>query len=377
MAIKNKTVNTILKSLLIALLTLVVIVSGYAVYFISSFNRIDDNLTLTPSISTNQSLATTNTYYNLLSWNIGFCAYSADFSFFMDGGKYSRAFSKDAVEDNLFGIKKTLINLSKNYLNSKSFDFICYQEVDFDSTRSYHVDLRKQLTEHHAGYSSTFAQNYDSPYIMYPLTSPHGANKSGLLTLSKFQITSSIRKQLPIEKGLTKFLDLDRCYSKNRIAVNNGKELVIYNLHLSAYTSDGTIAIEQLKVLLADCKEEVEKGNFVICAGDFNKDLIDSEGGSARLFGQSEETEDWAKQIDPAIFKDTGMTKIAPCLNSDPVPTCRNANAPYSEGNKVYIIDGFLVSNNVSVLKAVTADEQFKYSDHNPVILTFQLINKI
>ena len=38
MVIKNKTIKIILKSLLIALLTILVIVSGYAVYFISSFD---------------------------------------------------------------------------------------------------------------------------------------------------------------------------------------------------------------------------------------------------------------------------------------------------------------------------------------------------
>ena len=366
----------ILKGLLIALLVVLVTVSGYAVYFVASFTRIQDNQTLSRTASTDKNFVLTNTTYNLLSWNVGFGAYSDDYSFFMDGGKYSRAFSKEAVETNITEINSTVTLFEKDTLKSK-FDFILYQEVDFDSTRSYKVDIRQILTNNRIGYSATFAQNYNSPYILYPFNSPHGANKSGLLTLSRFQITSAIRKQLPIENGFMKFFDLDRCYSKNKISVNNNQELVIYNLHLSAYTSDGTIAIEQLKILLDDCKREVAKGNYIICAGDFNKDLIDTEGGSATLFGQDTEAEGWAKQIDPQIFEGTGMTKIAPCVNSDPVPTCRNANAPYSEGNKVYIIDGFLVSSNVSVIKAATIDKQFKNSDHNPVYLTFKLLSNI
>ena len=36
------------------------------------------------------------------------------------------------------------------------------------------------------------------------------------------------------------------------ISSGSGKELALYNLHLSAYTSDGTIAEEQLEMLFAD-----------------------------------------------------------------------------------------------------------------------------
>ena len=48
-----------------------------------------------------------------------------------------------------------------------------------------------------------------------------------------------------------KLVDLDRCYSVSRVPLENGRELVLYNFHLSAYTSDGTIAEEQLEMLLS------------------------------------------------------------------------------------------------------------------------------
>ena len=44
----------------------------------------------------------------LTSWNIGFGAYTDQYSFFMDGGKYSRAFSKEAVISNMNDIASTL-----------------------------------------------------------------------------------------------------------------------------------------------------------------------------------------------------------------------------------------------------------------------------
>lgn len=38
--------------------------------------------------------------YSALTYNIGFGAYTPDFSFFMDGGKFSWAKSKDSVLKN-------------------------------------------------------------------------------------------------------------------------------------------------------------------------------------------------------------------------------------------------------------------------------------
>ena len=43
----------------------------------------------------------TGTSLNITSWNIGFGAYTDDYSFFMDGGEYSRGFSEDIVGETL------------------------------------------------------------------------------------------------------------------------------------------------------------------------------------------------------------------------------------------------------------------------------------
>ncbi len=370
---QKKILKTVGKSVLAVVLGVFVVVCGYAIYFVSAFNRIgDQRLDVSGSPKYKGELQTKATY-DLLSWNVGFCAYSDDYSFFMDGGTESRAFSEEAVNANFSGIQKSHLKMIKDHKINDDFDFICYQEVDFESTRSYFVDLKEKFKKAHINYTSTYAQNYDSPYIMFPLSSPHGANNSGLLTLSQYAISKANRVELPIEEGFSKYFDLDRCLSINRIPVNNGKEFILVNLHLSAYSSDGSITATQLKFLIDFCKEEYNKGNYVVCAGDFNMDLV--EGGSVTLFGSESKGENWAKQIDPALFKDTGIIKYAPVPAdiTKAVPTCRNANRPYSEGNNVYVIDGFLASQNVKVLNKFVYDAQFKNSDHNPVVLSFEL----
>ena len=71
------------------------------------------------------------------------------------------------------------------------------------------------------------------------------------------------------------FWTLNCCYSVSRVPVSGGGELVLYDLHLSAYTSDGTIATEQLALLLADMQAEYEKGSWCVAGGDFNEgDLL-------------------------------------------------------------------------------------------------------
>lgn len=64
-------------------------------------------------------------------------------------------------------------------------------------------------------------------------------------------------------------MDLDRCYSVSRIPADGGKELVVYSVHMSAYGNSDEIREGQTSMLFNDMKEERQKGNYVICGGDF------------------------------------------------------------------------------------------------------------
>ena len=285
----------------------------------------------------------TGVTYRVSSANVGFGAYSADYSFFMDGGKESRARSRQAVDENMRGEVSLVKDLSP--------DFALFQEVDIYGTRSWHIGEDAYLDDvmGNSEFNKVFAQNYDSPYLFYPLINPHGANQSGILTLSRHPISSAVRRSLPIETGIMKLVDLDRCYSVSRIPMENGRELVLYNLHLSAYTSDGTIATEQLEMLCADMLAEYENGNYCVAGGDFNKDLL---GNSAEIFGVA------------------GV----PFDVDHPVATCRTANEPYNEETTFRVtVDGFLVSDNVEVVSADVVDAGYRYSDHNPIYMDFIL----
>lgn len=350
------------KIVLCVVLALVLLVAGYIAYVFISYHRLGDQ-TLTPVQSADAAGAvTTDTAYTVLSYNIGFGAYEPDYGFFMDGGSQSRAWSRERLTANMDAIAA--------FLRSQGADFCLLQEVDTDATRTYHLDEREPLYAALPAMSSVYCPNYDSPYLFYPLTSPHGASRSGLLTFSAAEITAAARVELPVESGFMKLLDLDRCYSVSRIPVDGGGELVLYDLHLSAYTSDGTIATEQLKLLLADMQAEYEKGNWCVAGGDFNKDLL---GDSSLYFGAADKEYSWAQPIPDGVFDNTDVTLVAPLDENAPVPSCRNADGPYHEGQYVLTVDGFMVTPNVAVSAAEVIDTGFAYSDHNPVKMTFTL----
>ena len=350
------------KILLIVLLAVVLLAAAYVAYVFISYHRIGDQpLTPVQTPDTAPSLSAGEAY-TMVSWNIGFGAYEEDYGFFMDGGTESRAWSKERLTANMDAIA--------GYLKQQDADFYLLQEVDTDATRSYHVDEREPLYAALFDKSSVFCQNYDSPYLLYPLTKPHGASQSGLLTFAPVNIAAANRVELPVEGGFMKLLDLDRCYSVSRIPVNGGKELILYNLHLSAYTSDGTIATEQLKLLLADMQAEYDAGNWCVAGGDFNKDLL---GDSAAWFGEADQSYSWAQPIPEGTFDGVDVTLVTPLDESAPVPSCRNADGPYHPGQYVLTVDGFLVTPNVTAAQATVLDTGFAYSDHNPVAMTFTL----
>lgn len=342
------------------LLAIVLLVGGYVGYVFFSYSRIPDNTPVEVlTTGTEEKLQTGKTYTALIQ-NIGFGAYTPEFTFFMDGGTQSWAESPESVMD--------CVETAGETAASYDPDFILFQEVDFDSTRSYHIDQKQMLLERFANYSSAFAVNYHSAFLMYPFTQPHGASNSGILTLSRYNMTDSLRRSLPISESFSKFLDLDRCYTVSRIPVENGKELVVYNVHLSAYGGSDEIRAAQMGMLFEDMEAEYEKGNYCVCGGDFNHDFTGDStqklnGGQTVDFG-------WAQPFPEEMLPEC----ITRCVDYDALnPTCRNCDIPYEEGNFTIIVDGFLVTQNVKTVRVENVDTGFAYSDHNPVVLEFIL----
>lgn len=336
----------------------------YFLYFVVFSYRQKDNLILTASGQSIEDELETNRAYRLICQNIGFGAYSPDFTFFMDGGKESRAFSRDHVIRNTTGCA--------GITSSMGADFLLYQEVDIKGTRSHFVneaELLASVIEENDNINWIFAQNYNSPYILYPFSSPHGRNKSGLMTASHFKIQEATRRSLPIEKGLSRLVDLDRCYAKTVFSTRDSRKFIVYNVHLSAYTTNPETGNDQIRMICNDMDEEYKKGNYVLTAGDMNKEIFEK---ASELFGKSGKDYSWCQPF-PKNLLSENLILVPPCRKESPVPTSRNTDIPYGPDNFVTIIDGFIVSKNIRVLATEVLKTDFEFSDHNPIYMDFIL----
>lgn len=351
------------------LLALAAAAAAYVIYMQVQYYRIDD-FTRLPVENPQQEQMETGTAYRIMTYNIGFGAYSDDYSFFMDmgemkdgtktTGKHGRALSKEAVLADTAG--------SLELFKQQEADFIFAQEVDEKADRSYHVNQREILTEGLPGYGSVFANNFHSAYLFYPFHEPHGAVEAGMLTFSKYQTTENIRRQFPVSSAfITKFTDLDRCFLMSRLPVKGGRELVLIQVHLSAYDKGGTIRAKQLALLNQVFAEEREKGNYVIAGGDFNHDIA----GSIDTFPSEQKIPGWVYQLsEDDLAEGFHFVKAE---NAGETPTCRGADIPYEKGvTYTVIVDGFIISDNIKA-SARNIDGEFRYSDHNPVVMEFTL----
>ncbi|GAA0356035.1 endonuclease/exonuclease/phosphatase family protein [Bacillus horti] len=344
--------NKILKILALLVLAPVTLLAIFLAYmtFTDYKPLVQEELT----IQNNQhTTLTQGEAFTVTTFNLGYSALDAGQDFFMDGGTNSRGTSKTQVETNLNGIIHTLSDLQS--------DIFLLQEVDVKSSRSYQVNqveaIINQLPEH----SSTFAYNYKVSWVPVPLTHPMGSVQSGLLTLSSFHSSEQTRFDLPgKESWPVQLFELDRAFIENRFPVDNGKELVLLNLHLSAFDEGGQIRKQQLDFLSEYIRHEVEKGNYMILGGDWNHSL---PGTDPSQFPTQQEWPEWLQEF-PETFGPADFQWAV-----DPqIPTVRSMDVAYEVGfNFLAVIDGFFVSPNIQVIEVHTNDLQFEHSDHHPV----------
>ena len=189
------------------------------------------------------------------------------------------------------------------------------------------------------------------------------------MTLSAFPISSSMRISLPCPFSWPiRTCNLKRCLMVDRIPIaDTDKQLVVVNLHLEAYDS-GEGKIAQTERLVQVLNEEYEKGNYVIAGGDFNQVFSNVDWSMYPA-----DPDKWL----PGMIDASAFDSRWSLLMDNAVPTCRSLDQPYAgadpETFQYYLIDGFIVSDNITVKSCKTQDLGFVHSDHNPVKMEITL----
>jgi endonuclease/exonuclease/phosphatase family metal-dependent hydrolase len=312
--------------------------------------------TESPSLVIEYSDDTTATL-KFLIWNIGYGGLGAEADFFYDGGKMVVS-PKEWVEKYNLGIEE--------FLTETDAAFILLQEVDTAGRRSWNINQKEIIANALPDFHHSFAINYDVRFVPVPYTNPMGRVVSGLMSLSKPFPKESKRIQLPNKDNFPdQLFYLERCLLFQRFAINGSdKELVVINTHFEAY-DQGEIKQKQMAFTKKILEEEYAKGNYVVMGGDWN---ISPPGIDAYAFAIEPESDYLRANADANYIKGWQYAY-------DPARgTNRKNKTPY-DPQKTFttIIDYFFVSPNVEVKKVETIDLDFRFSDHQPVMMEVRL----
>ena len=357
---KNKSfAKKIIKALLsIVLIFVIVVAAGIGVLTVFEYRPEDkEDIGL---IGTADKTLSTGDSFTVLTWNTGYGALSDDSDFFMDGGTMVYTADKDRVQENLEQMAVEIESIDP--------DIVFLQEVDKVADRSYKIDEVSFFQESNNDKVSSYALNMDAIFIPYPIP-PIGRVKVGIQTLSAYEVSSSTRLSLPVPfKWPVSTCNFKKCLNVSRIPVEGtDKELVLVNLHLEAYDS-GEGKIAQTNMLRQVLQAEVDAGNYVIAGGDFNQVFSNTDTSAYPVYDGL-----WQPgSIDVEEFGDDFTF-----ITDSSVPTCRSLDKVYLGADKdsfqYYIIDGFIVSANITIDSCKTQDLGFVCSDHNPVVLEVTL----
>jgi len=320
----------------------------------------DEKIIVSPDLTATAKTIDQDTL-KLLTWNIGYSGLGAESDFFyadgrilLSGGMMIRP-PEAIVKKNVDGILKTI--------KEQSADIFLLQEVDIASKRSYYFNQYEAIGQLLPGYESTFGDNLRTAYSPVPLLEPwrtYGYTHSGIATFARYSSTQTIRYQLPGKfHWPNRLFLLDRCVLEHRFPVKNGKELIIYNIHNSAYDQDGSIKKQQTAFLKERWLAEYGAGNYVIAGGDWNQVPPFLNPNIFRPDAPKREN----ANIDSGLMPDDWRWIYDPM-----VPTVRDTREIYKKDQTFTgLIDFFLLSPNLRALQVKGVDLDFQYSDHQPV----------
>ncbi|MDP4282493.1 MAG: endonuclease/exonuclease/phosphatase family protein [Bacteroidota bacterium] len=296
---------------------------------------------------------------HILSWNLGYAGLGKEMDFFYEGGNRVRP-EREEFDDYFSGIKTTLVKMKD------SVDFYFLQEVDKYSKRSYYTDEISGIAGVLNNYCYSFAKNYDCKFVPLPLNDPMGRVVSGIAVFSRYVPHQATRMDFGTSFGWPRQLFfLRRCFMVMRYPLDDGKELVLVNIHNSTYDKNGKLRQQEQRILRNFLLSEYKKGNYVIAGGDWN---ANPKGFDPRTFHNG----DKGMRIDPPLPEDF-MSGWG--FAFDPSgPTNREVNAVYSSRKtRTTVIDFFIVSPNVHIVSSETLRYGFTFSDHQPVLLHAEL----
>lgn len=279
------------------------------------------------------------------SWNIGYAGLGAGADSRTDGGRRQLPESRGEVAANLDGINATLA--------AQGYDIVFLQEVAGPSLMTKGVDVRGAIENRLSHFQSRFFPGSVSRLPIGPLKIVVGSLVAACQPVLQFEeLTLPGRESFA--RGLVK--------RRFPAGIARLPGWVLVNVHLSAFDAQAALRKAQLGALFDFATREYELGNHVVLGGDWNLRLAPTNFAHRTDPFHLSWYYDFPQDLRP------GGWHIA---IDESVPTVRTLHQPFARGdNYTTIVDGFILSPNISVEEVRTEDFGFTHSDHNPVAAT-------
>ncbi|MCA0933688.1 endonuclease/exonuclease/phosphatase family protein [Lutimonas saemankumensis] len=237
-------------------------------------------------------------------------------------------------------------------LKKSDADIVCFQEIDFDSKRSYYIDQQHEIAK--LGYPY-FGKNinWDKKYVpfpYYPFSMHFGKILSGQSVLSKFPILEQERIELKRNQNNPFYYDsfyLDRLAQLTKVKIE-GRTVVLINVHLEAF--DSTTRKDQF-YQIKNIYLKYAKKYPTILLGDFNSD-INYEDAGINIILKIQNI--GCASFDPENFENT-----------------YNSEAPSERLDYIFYNKDFIEEIDAMVLSRFETA-----SDHLPLLMKFKFKNQ-
>lgn len=256
-------------------------------------------------------------------------------------------------------------------LQSVRPDFVAFQEIDYDSARSYHRDQLRLIADGNGLRYRAKGYNWDCNYLPFPYWPPsahYGRILSGQAIASAFPITVHTKTTL-IKPGERPFyynaFYLDRIVQRTEIELD-GTSLTLLNVHLEAYMKGTREA--QAKAIVEIVREFDNRP--LILLGDFNAapEWVQRQGASINADADTELLDDITLTI---LLEDTGLTNALP--EADYADGRAALHNTFSSKNPTAPIDHIFYNRYIERVTARALQDAGTGSDHFPVLMTFSI----
>ena len=259
-------------------------------------------------------------------------------------------------------IQENLLHLSQ-LIAEKQADIIAWQEIDFSSTRTYHINQLEEIAYRNEYSFAAKAINWDKKYVPFPywpIKYHFGEMQSGQAFLSRTKILTHSRIVLPkpaSDPFYYRAFYLDRLAQLIWVETKRDSMLLI-NVHLEAYDA---LTREKQAYLLMDIYQKYENDYPIILLGDFN---------CTPPFDEYAFTEETIK-----VFNDySGIAMATSRLDYLENPKeyfTFDSREPYQKIDYIFYNPKFLKCLDVEVLHSAA-----EISDHLPLYARFEFVEE-